>query len=714
MKMIKKTKNKLLYKLVTVVLIAFVACVCWAFVHTSPESKETDREKLLYTVGQLLEKNHFSGKKIDDVFSAQVFDAELKDIDPDKDIFLQSDINKLKEYRAYIDDEIHGAPMKFYPTLEDLYNKSIASLNVTCKDILSKPFDFSANESINLNEDTKAYPASETARKDAWRKKIKYMVLERYADLLEQKKKNPTDTTYAKPDSELEKTARDRVSRIITKNFDKLTRRTKGNDGFNDFVNVIAETMDPHTNYMAPVEKRSFDEDLSGKFYGIGAQLKEEEGQVKIASVIPGSPAFKTGEVQANDVIVKVSNNGVETDLTGAAVEDAIKVIRGTKGSTVIITFKKTDGTTKVVRIVREEIILDEKYARSAIVNENGKRIGYIYLPEFYANLNDADGARCSIDVAKELLKLKAEKVDGVIIDLRFNGGGFLYEVVNMVGLFIEDGPVVQVKDKTGKASVLSDRDKGVLYDGPVAVMVNELSASASEIFAAAIQDYKRGIVVGSSSTFGKGTVQRPLPVGEPVDMMTGETPYGSLKITQQKFYRINGGSTQLKGVVPDVVLPDTYETLKIREKDAKSALAWDVIPQAPYKPWADSGDFAALEKEATAKADTAKAFQVIRKNTAWLEKNSNKEVSLNLAKYQQKQEEIKKVVKETTDNAKLSAELNITSLDADKAKFVNNPDTLKQERYQQWLKGLRSDIYIKATADLVAEMAKGGSTVKN
>jgi carboxyl-terminal processing protease len=320
---------------------------------------------------------------------------------------------------------------------------------------------------------------------------------------------------------------------------------------FNLFVSTITNSMDPHTEFFPPVDKRYFDEQMSGRFYGIGASLVYDEGNIKINTIIAGSPAWKSGELQVGDIISKVAQGNEEpVELTGFIVEDAVKLIRGPKkGTEVKLTIKKQDGTTKIISLIRDEIVQDETFARSAIVNTGTSKLGYIFLPEFYADFEHADGNRCYIDVAKEIVKLKENKVDGIIMDLRNNGGGSLYDVVQMVGLFIDKGPVVQVKDRDGNPNILEDKNKEVLYDGPLAVMVNEFSASASEIFAAAIQDYGRGVIIGSTSTYGKGTVQRNIGIDPEAGYLSSNSSLGTVKLTLQKFYRVNGGSTQLKGV---------------------------------------------------------------------------------------------------------------------------------------------------------------------
>ena len=550
----------------------------------------TKYEKILHNVGEMLAEIHYSPKKIDDNFSKDIFKKFLAEkIDDQKNILLQTDIQQLKKYETRIDDEIQGGNVQFVPAVSEIYKKRIPELEQIFTDILAKTFDFTKDETANLNPDQLDYPKNESDRKEAWRKRLKFMALERYSDLIERREKDKGKEGFvSKSDEELEKEAREQVSKIMRRNFDRMkVKLNDEDDRFNEFVKTITETMDPHTTFFPPVDKRYFDEEMSGRFFGIGASLREEDGNIKIGTLLTGSPAWKSGEIGIGDAILKVAQGSAEpTDLTGFTVPDAVKIIRGKKGTEVKLTLRKADGSIKTITLIRDEIIQDETFARSAIVNNNTSKIGFIYLPEFYADFDNPKGPRCSEDVRKEIIKLKEQKVDGIIMDLRSNGGGSLYDVVQMVGLFIEGGPVVQVKDRDGKPLVYFDRDKTVLYDGPLAVMVDEFSASASEIFAAAIQDYDRGVIIGSTSTYGKGTVQRNIGLDKTMGFLDPNSDLGTVKLTLQKFYRINGGSTQLRGVASDIALPDLFEFSKLREKDNPGALPWDEVQKADYKRW--------------------------------------------------------------------------------------------------------------------------------
>jgi carboxyl-terminal processing protease len=672
-------------------------------------------EKILHNVGEMLSQIHYSPKKIDDNFSREIFRKYLGDkVDQQKNVFLQADINELKRYETKLDDEILGGTVEFVPAVSALYKKRILEAEQYYKDALSKPFDFSKDEVANFDSDKINYPATAEEKKDAWRKRMKFLVLERYADLLDSREKNKEkDASASKTDAELEKEARDRVGKIMGRSFDRLKKKFDDEDSFNAYVNTITETMDPHTTFFPPVEKRYFDEQMSGRFFGIGASLREEDGNIKIATLLTGSPAWKSGEITAGDFIMKVAQGKEEpVDITGFIVEDAVKLIRGKKGTEVRLQLKKSDGSLKWVSLIRDEIVQDETFARSAIVNGPKGKIGYIYLPEFYADFDNPKGARCSDDVRKEVLRLKEQKVDGIIMDLRNNGGGSLYDVVQMVGFFIEDGPIVQVKDRDGKPQVYRDRDKSVLYDGPLAVMVNEFSASASEIFAAAIQDYNRGIIIGSTTTYGKGTVQRNIGLDKTMGLLEPNSELGTIKLTLQKFYRINGGSTQLRGVSSDITLPDVLEYSPLREKNNPDALPWDEIQKADYRNWRYSLDLSPIKAASNTRINSNPSFTLIRENAEWLSKVNDKVYTLNMKKYLTEQREIKNRVKQIDSLSKMPTEVEVEPL-ADDVKRVQY-DEGKSERFKQWIKNLRSDIYLDESVRVINDMIVQNNLVYN
>lgn len=676
---------------------------------TNPPSKY---EQILKLVGEMLSQAHYSPQDLNDAFSKKVFKKFMADLDPDKNMYLQSDINALKKFETKIDEEVKGAPVEFFLEAGKVFNKRMEESSVVYNEILAKPFDFTIDEEVILDADKLDYTTTDAERKDRWRKKLKYMTMERYVDLQDVREKNKGKEGFVvKTDAELEKDARDRVKKIMDRTFERFRLKFTDDDKFNLFVNAITTTMDPHTEFFPPVDKRYFDEEMSGTFFGIGASLQYDDGNIKVSSVLSGSPAAKSGEIQPGDIIQKVAQGKEEpVDLTGYVVTDAVKVIRGKKGTEVRLTVKKADGAIKVVTLIRDKIVQDETYARSAIVKEGGSKIGYIFLPEFYANFEDPNGARSYVDVANEVKKLKEEKVDGIVIDLRNNGGGSLYDVVQMAGLFIEDGPIVQVKDRDNKASVLKDKDRNVLYTGPLAVMVNEFSASASEIFAAAIQDYNRGVIIGSTSTYGKGTVQRNIGLDETGFSMSN-ADLGTVKLTLQKFYRINGGSTQLKGVNSDIVLPDNLEQLKVREKDDEDALPWDEIEKAAYSDWKPGYDLKIIQQMAALRLSNNPTFKLIKESTDWLSKQNDKQYSLQIDKYRTEQKSIRTTIKQMESLLKLKDSLNVSALPQEVTKYDN--DKNKKDRFVQWIKSLQEDVYLDQAIKVMNDMISQQNIVK-
>jgi carboxyl-terminal processing protease len=679
-----------------------------------PSNPPSKYEQILKLVGEMLTQAHFSPQSINDAFSKKVFKKFMTDLDPEKNIYLQSDLEALKKFETKIDEEIKGAPVEFFIAAGKAFTTRMEEAAKAYNEILINPFDFTVDEEVVLDGDKLNYATSAAEIKDRWRKKLKYMTLERYIDLLDIKEKNKGKEGFVvKTDEELEKDAREKVKKVIDRTFERYRFKFSDDDKFNIFVNAITTTMDPHTEFFPPVDKRYFDEEMSGRFYGIGASLQYDDGNIKVSSVLSGSPAWKSGEIQAGDLIVKVAQGKEEpVELTGFVVTDAVKLIRGKKGTEVKLTLKKQDGTLKTVTLIRDEIVQDETFARSAIVKNNGSKIGYIFLPEFYADFEHPNGARSYVDVANEVKKLKEEKVDGIVIDLRNNGGGSLYDVVQMAGLFIDEGPIVQVKDRENNPSILKDKDKSVLYSGPLAVMVNEFSASASEIFAAAIQDYKRGVIIGSTSTYGKGTVQRNIGLDPETGFSMSNSELGTVKLTLQKFYRINGGSTQLKGVYSDIVLPDNLEYLKVREKDDEDALPWDEINKSPYANWNTGYNLETIKQLSKQRLDNDVTFKLIKENTEWLSKQNDKEYSLQIDKYRKEQKMIRSTISQLTSLLKLQSQLDVTALPAETNRWAE--DKAKQERFTLWLKGLQKDIYLDQAIKVMNDMIGQQNLVKD
>lgn len=671
-------------------------------------------ERILQMVGEYLKQGHFSPKDINDEFSTKVFTKYFEELNPDKNIFLQEDIRSLNQFSTKIDDEIKGAPVQFFQEAGKRFNKRAEEAALIYKDILSKPFDFTINESVVTDPDKINFSSTDAERKETWRKRLKYLVLQRYTDLLDAKESNKGKEGFnVKTDTELEKEAREKVLLSMDRTFERYKLKFDDDEKFSVYVNSITSMMDPHTVFMPPVDKRYFDEQLSGSFDGIGAQLGYEEGNIKIVSVLPGGPAQKSNEIEVGDIVVRVGQGkDALVELAGFDVTDAVKIIRGKRGTEVSLTLRKKDGALKTVTLIRDKIVQDETFVRSAVINQGTSKIGYILLSEFYANFNDpTDPRRSAADVANEIKKLKEENVDGILLDLRNNGGGSLSDVVQIAGLFIDKGPIVQVKGRGRQPEVLRDNDDGVLWDGPLTVMVNEFSASASEIFAAAIQDYGRGLVIGSTSTYGKGTVQRSYGL-DPENFLSTNSELGSLKLTLQKFYRINGGSTQLKGVVPDVIVPDFYEYLKIREKDTPDALPYDEISKANYNTWQPGFNFQSIANLSKTRIASDSIFRLVKSQTDILAKQDDKEYPLEMAAFRKEQKTTRDAVKKIQDLVKMDKAMQVSFLPQDHDRYIS-ADKDKTERYKQWLLNVSKDIYISEAVKVIGDMVTQGNLAK-
>jgi len=559
------------------------------------------KEKLIQrAVIGILEQHHFQPEDINDDFSSEVFDTFLKFMDGRKRFFTQEDISRLETHRLLIDDQINAASFDFFDEAFSILNLRADESEAIFQESLAEPIDFSQKETIEFDVDKLEWPADQAGKISRWNQRLKYDVLTKVTSLLDKqekelkaqndKDKNAVDleddaedleSLIGKSFEEIEKDARTKVLEDYTEWF-KRYKKLRRSDRYETYLNVITHMFDPHSDYFNPKKKEDFDINIGGKLEGIGARLQTEGDLTKVVSIVPGGPVWKNKEIEVNDYILKVRQEEDEQalDVFGMRLSDVVSHIRGKKGTFVNLSIQKKDGSTIEVKLERDVINLQESFAKSAIIDLDGgaERIGYIDLPKFYSTFNrDGEGNSCAVDVAHEIEKLKANHVNGIILDLRSNGGGSLRDVVDMSGLFIEEGPIVQVKSRKRKAYVYDDEDKEVQYDGPLIVMINSFSASASEILAAAMQDYGRAIIVGSQS-YGKGTVQRFIDLDKAVSDKNEYKPLGELKLTMQKFYRVNGGSTQLKGVTPDIVLPDRYRLIEVGEREYPSAMEWSEL----------------------------------------------------------------------------------------------------------------------------------------
>ena len=552
----------------------------------NPESDSSDTKNtlLVQILMESLQSSHYEPKLIDDEFSKGAFKLYLERLDFSKRFLLKQDVESLKDYELQMDDQLNNGEFTLFDKSWELLQSRLKESQEYYKEILEKPFDFKQDEMLELDSEKRDYAETREDLKAHWRQILKYQCISRIAEMEERQNKaiEESDTATVLSFEEMESKARAKVLKSNNRFFDRMSKWDR-NDQMEVYINSAVNVFGPHTGYFAPKKKENFDISMSGQLEGIGAQLQEKDGLITVTSIVPGSASYRQGELEEKDKILKVAQaKGDAVDVVDMRLDDAVKLIRGKKGTEVRLTVKKVSGSVVEIAITRDVVILAETYAKSAIVkNESGARVGYIYLPKFYADFNRTGGRAAADDVKKELVKLKAEGIDGVVLDLRGNGGGSLRDAIEMTGHFIDNGPVVQVKSRYSKPEVMIDRKPGQVYDGPLVVMLNHFSASASEILAAAIQDYDRGIIMGTTGSFGKGTVQRFVNLDRMVTSNNaGLKPMGSVKVTTQKFYRINGGATQLKGVESDIVMPDRYNLLDMGEREQDFVMPWVRFPQ--------------------------------------------------------------------------------------------------------------------------------------
>ena len=689
-----------------VLFLLFISFASCSFTSKNFNNPEKNKEQvLLEIVEHVLARAHFSPIEIDDAFSKKVFKSYLKNIDGQKRYFLQSDFDEFKKYETRLDDDLKNGDISFFYLTYDRLKQRIKEAEGVTKVIFGKPIDLNSNESINTDYDNLSFVKNKTELQTRWKEIIVFSTLSSFiTKQKEEVTKKEKDAKYEpKKDEELRKESIEATQKTISEMFNMYNDITR-EEGFSIFVNAITETFDPHSNYMAPDVKEGFDRDMSGKFEGIGAQLQKKTDGIAITNVILGGPVWKGKLLEVGDQILKVGQGSAEpVDVVGMRLDDAVKLIKGPKGTEVRLTVKRVDGTIEVVPIIRDVVEIEETYAKSVVITANGKRYGLINLPKFYIDFEDVNQRNAATDVALEIEKLKKENIDGLIVDLRSNGGGSLKTVVDIGGLFIPKGPIVQVKSSRGSRDVLSDNDPKTQWDGSLVILTNELSASASEILAAAMQDYKRAIIIGGRQTFGKGTVQSFVDLNS----FLRQNNYGDLgavKITIQKFYRVNGGSTQLKGVESDVVVPDKYKYIDVGERDMPNAMPWDKIEAAKFIPWTNNANFEkAIENSKKRIAENA-YLKLIDENAQYVKQQQKENVfPLNYEAYKkviEKNEEQSKKFKAISD---YKSDLKFSSVASDEAKIKTNED-LKLRR-DRWHESLQKDVYIDEAVKVLEDL---------
>ena len=667
---------------------------------------DPNKDKLLIELLKyVLEKGHYQSQDINDQLSIKVFNSYLEMIDPQKKYFLNSDFKEFKKYEKLIDDQWLSYDLTFFNLTHDRLVQRINEVELFLPSLFKKTFEFDSDEKINVDFENLSFPKNDNERKERWRKQLKFSMLDLYdIKILDQKKLIESNSDYVKKsNSDLLNESLEIVNDNINDIFD-LMNDLERKDWFSNYVNSFVTQYDPHTVYFKPEDKDRFDVNISGRFDGIGARLQKRDGGIEIVQIILGGPLWKDKKIEAGDEIIKVGEPGKDpVNVIGMRIDDAIKLIKGPKGTVVELTVRrKVDNEIKTFPITRDEVVLEESYAKSTLIKKDNKTYGLITLPKFYVDFNDYKEINCASDVKKEIINLKKEGIEGLVLDLRNNGGGALQTVVDMTGLFIETGPIVQVKSIGNRKKVLYDKDPSVFWDGPLVILVNQMSASASEIMAAALQDYERAVVIGSDNTFGKGTVQNVLDLNR--FLSNSDFDLGALKITTEKFYRINGGSVQLKGVESDIVTPNTYSHIEIGEADEKNPLKWDQIDKAQFRKWDGYYNLESVINDSKLRISKNELFSLIDQNAKWFsERRKNKSYSLNYNTFKNDQKNNKLKLKKFDRIKDYNNNLNFNLL-SDQSSKIKDSEEYKENR-KRWHNSLKSDIYINESINVLLNL---------
>ena len=678
-----------------------------------PSKKEfvsNDKDRLLIElISHVLQRGHFNVKSLNDEMSEKIFHTYLESIDGQKRFFLQSDYREFSKYMYRIDDQFRELDLTFFDLT---YKRLILRMNEVenmYAFLLSSPFDFEKKESFDMDYDEQLFPLSQTSLVEKWRKQLKLSTLSVLYDKVQESEKMEEESTadYVSPSWKiLEKEARTTTHENMENYFDVMNDLER-KDWFDIYLNAFVLQFDPHTNYFNPDDKDRFDMNMSGKFEGIGARLSKRDQAIKVVDIIVGGPLWRDQLIEVGDEIQLVrQEDGDAVDIRSMRLDDAIKLIKGPKGSTVHLTIKKVDGAIETIPVKRDLVVLEESYARSSVINRFDKKYGLIHLPKFYVDFKSYKERNAAHDVEQEIVNLKEASIEGLIIDLRNNGGGSLQTVVDIAGLFIDKGPIVQVKSTVNKTEVLQDRDDKILWDGPMVILVNELSASASEILAAALQDYERAIVLGSKQTFGKGTVQNVVDLNRFLSSSTYGN-LGALKITTDKFYRINGGSTQLEGVKSDVITPDRYSYVDVGERDEDNPMSWDQITPLIYTKWHGYLNYDEVIIQSQDRVNNHPIFKLVDQDAKWIEQRQNdKSIALNYEEYVSELEADRTYANQFDAVKEYNNKLEFTITPAEQERIMD--DSIFREKRERWFSDLTSDFYIEEAVNILDHLELG------
>ena len=688
-------------------LIAFIMCLAsCSFV--SKDFDTSDKDSLvIQLITYVLDQAHYLDKEIDDNFSEKVFNTFLENLDPYKRYFYASDIEEFSEYKYSIDDAFKNPNFDFFDLVYERYKERMSESEKIFNKILSTPFDFSKDEVCECDFEVLDYVQTNHELYDRWRKLLKIYVIENYHNEIEDDlRKFEKDSLFQIRNLDLiEKETRESLSETMIQNYRFVSEEMQRSDWLSVYINSFVSQYDPNTSYLDPESKDRFDVDMSGNYAGIGARLQKKIDKVEITEVISGGPAWRDNILEKGDAILKVRQDDEEepVSILNMRLSEAVKLIKGKKGTKVHLTVKKVDGSISEVTVKRDIVQLEETYIKSSIVEKNNNNYGIINIPKFYIDFDNQSNRDAAKDLKTEIQRLKEQGIKGLVIDLRNNGGGALKTVVDMAGMFIKNGPVVQVKYFDKEKQVLSDRDRSILWTGPLVILVNEGSASASEILAAAMQDYKRAIIIGGNQTWGKGTVQNVFPLNR---MVRGNTngDLGALRYTTQKYYRINGGSVQLEGVKSDINVPYRYKYLDFGEKDSENPLEWDEIDNVDYTTWQSNFDFDQAIQKSKDRMSNNEYLKLVDENAKWIKAvRDDKLINLNYDKF-------KKELEENLSETKKFDALNDFSMDFNFKSLPYEIDLIEKDsvlgiKRKRWHKSLNKDVYIEEALNVLSDL---------
>ena len=688
-------------------LIAFIMCLAsCSFVPKDFDTSDKDN-LVIQLVTYVLDQAHYLDKEINDEFSEKVFNKFLENIDPYKRYFYSDDIEEFSEYKYSIDDSFKNPNLDFFELVYARFMQRMSESEKIFNKILSKPFDFSKDEVFESDFKALDYVQSKTELYDRWRKLLKIYVIENYHNEVEDDlKKIESDSTFQVRNKEkIEKETRESLVETMNQNYRFVAEEMERSDWLSIYINSFVSQYDPNTSYLDPESKDRFDIDMSGNYAGIGARLQKKIDKVEITEVISGGPVWKDNILEKGDAILKVrqDNEQEAVNILTMRLSEAVKLIKGKKGTKVHLTVKKVDGSISEVTVKRDIVQLEETYIKSTIVEKDNNDYGIINIPKFYIDFDNQSNRDAAKDLRIEIERLKEQGIKGLVIDLRNNGGGALKTVVDMAGMFIKNGPVVQVKYFDKEKQILSDRDRSILWTGPLVILVNEGSASASEILAAAMQDYKRAIIIGGNQTWGKGTVQNVFPLNR---MVRGNTngDLGALRYTTQKYYRINGGSVQLEGVKSDINVPYRYKYLDFGEKDSENPLKWDEIDDVDYTIWQSNFDFNEAIAKSKERMSNNEYLKLIDENAKWIKSvRDDKLINLNYDKFKKRLEENSLKTKKFKALNDFSMTYTFKSLPYEED--LIEKDSILGIKRDRWHKSLNKDLYIDEALNVLSDL---------